>query len=78
MEIQFVQHPGRPPTGNIVDSTFRAPQRGSDPVLGEVRLKFDEGTEGFSGPSRRSGPTIHVSGGRLLAERTGTAAACGL
>lgn len=64
MEIQFLRrfpsaHPTpkrRPPTGNIADSTFRAPQRGSDPV--------DEGrpdTEGFSGPSRRSGPTVRTN-----------------
>lgn len=45
-----IQHPGRPPTGIIVDSTPRAPQRGHRPD-----------TEGFSGPSRRSGPTVRSS-----------------
>lgn len=53
-----------------------APQRGSDPVLGEgtwgVNLKFDEGspdTEGFSGPSQASGPTV-------LYERMSLAVGC--
>lgn len=42
-----IQRPGRPPTGNSVDSTTRAPHRGHRPD-----------TEEFSGPGRRSAPAV--------------------
>lgn len=59
-----------------------SPQRGSDPVLGEIwsTAKADLTKRGFQAPARGADlqcVRIHVFGCRLLAERTGTAAGCG-